>query len=152
MQDNPFAAVGAIVLRGNTVLLVRHTYGSAAGKLLNPGGFLQEGELPYDAVRREVLEETGVTAEPTGLIAIRCSAAAWYMVFLCRHVAGEPHSDNRENNEALYMDCESVLRHPEVTSTAKSLLQMALESTVLPLQDARKGRIIFSASKLPGAE
>ena len=41
MKDNDFASVGAIVLHNNKVLLVRHTYGSAAGKLLNPGGMIQ---------------------------------------------------------------------------------------------------------------
>ena len=109
MADNPFAAVGAIVLLDDKVLLVRHTYGSAKGKLLNPGGRLQAGEMPADAVIREVLEETGVTVEPIGQLAIRCSADGWYMVFLCRHVAGEPRSDNGENSEALYMDCGEAL-------------------------------------------
>ena len=50
MSDNYFAGVGAIVLREGKVLLVRHKYGNAAGKLLNPGGFIHEGELPTDAV------------------------------------------------------------------------------------------------------
>ena len=34
MSDNYFASVGAIVIKNNQVLLVRHTYGSAKGKLL----------------------------------------------------------------------------------------------------------------------
>lgn len=51
MEDDTFASVGAIVLKDNKILLVRHTYGSAAGKLLNPGGMLQPCELPADAVK-----------------------------------------------------------------------------------------------------
>lgn len=148
MKDNNFASVGAIVLRGNEVLLVRHTYGSAAGKLLNPGGMLKEGELPYDAVKREVLEEAGITVEPAGLIAVRCSATNWYMAFLCNHVAGEPKTDNAENSEAIFLDCSEVLKHPEVTDTAKALLQIALDGKALPMQDARKGRVMFSTGDI----
>ncbi len=105
MDDNNFAAVGAIVLHDNKVLLVRHTYGPSAGKLLNPGGMLKQGEMPYDAIKREVLEETGVTVEPVGLIAVRCSVNNWYMAFLCNPAAGEPRCDNCENSEAIYLDC-----------------------------------------------
>lgn len=87
MSDNSFASVGAIVFRDDKVLLVRQTFGSAKGKLLNPGGRLQHGEMPEDAAKREVFEETGVTAEPLGVLAVRCSPG--YMVFLCRHVSRE---------------------------------------------------------------
>jgi len=55
MEDNRFASVGAIVFRDNDILLVRHTYGRAAGKLLNPSGFIKQGELPYEALKREVM-------------------------------------------------------------------------------------------------
>ena len=72
MEDNRFASVGAIVLRNDEVLLVRHTYGAAAGKLLNPSGAIKHGEMPYEALKREVLEETGIEINPKGLLAVRC--------------------------------------------------------------------------------
>ena len=51
MGDNYFAGAGAIVLKDNKVLLVSHTYDPPTGKLLNPVGFITQGELPTDAVR-----------------------------------------------------------------------------------------------------
>ena len=60
MEDNNFASVGAIVLWNNEVLLVRHTYGAAAGKFLCPSGYIKHGEMPYDALKREIFEETGI--------------------------------------------------------------------------------------------
>ena len=39
MKDNYCFSVGCIVRKGTQVLLVRHTYGGANGKLLIPGGF-----------------------------------------------------------------------------------------------------------------
>lgn len=38
MGDNYCLSVGCIVRKGEQVLLVRHTYGGANGKLLIPGG------------------------------------------------------------------------------------------------------------------
>lgn len=148
-RDNPFASVGAIVLKGSKVLLVRHTYGGAAGKLLNPGGMLREGEMPYAAAVREVLEETGVTAVPQGVLALRCSANGWYLVLLCAYESGKPRSDGAENSEALFMEAEEALAHPQVTETAKALLRDALKGRVIPLRDARKGRVVFCTADLP---
>ena len=49
MADNFNHSVGCLVVRNREVLLVRHTYGRARGKLLIPGGYLQEGEMPEQA-------------------------------------------------------------------------------------------------------
>lgn len=147
MADNPFASVGAIVLKENKILLVRHTYGSAKGKLLNPGGMLREGELPTDAVKREVFEETGVQVNPVGMLAIRCSAQGWYMVFLAEYVSGEPKADNCENSEALFMDCDELLQRPDATDTVKTLLRLALTKKPILPQDAGKGRVLFASSE-----
>ena len=71
-MDNYSLSVGVIVIKDSKVLLVKHNYGSANGKYLNPGGFLKDGELPEEAAVREVFEETGVKISPVGMIAVRC--------------------------------------------------------------------------------
>lgn len=143
-NDNYFASVGVIVKRENKVLLVRHTYGSANGKLLNPGGFLKNGEMPFDAAVREVLEETGVNINPIGMLGIRCEAKCWYMIILADYVSGEPRSDENENSEAIFMDIEEALSNPTVTNTAKRLIKLSLEHEAIIPIDADKGRIIFA--------
>lgn len=147
MEDNNFASVGVIVLRENKILLVRHTYGAAAGKLLNPGGFIQKGELPTDAVKREVLEETGVIVNPVGMLSIRCAPKNWYMVFLAEYVSGEPKSDSCENSEAVFMDCDELLRREDATDTVKYLLKIALSKKPIIPVDTGESRLLFAANE-----
>ena len=64
------AGVKVVVRRGEDVLLVRHTYGRRAEWDL-PGGFINDGEAPQDAVLRELSEEVGLQAQrPVALGAI----------------------------------------------------------------------------------
>ena len=44
-------SVTGIAIRDNTVLLARHTYGGGKGKWIVPGGYLENGESPEDAVK-----------------------------------------------------------------------------------------------------
>lgn len=52
----------AIILREGNVLMIRS---AKYGEYKFPGGGLRDGELFRDALRREVLEETGYTVDPT---------------------------------------------------------------------------------------
>src|SRR5215467_5197603 len=56
----PELAVGAVVRRGDEILLVRRGRGTAVGQWAIPGGRLEFGEGLKAAVAREVLEETGL--------------------------------------------------------------------------------------------
>lgn len=147
-MDNYNLSVGVIVTNNAKVLLVKHNYGSAKGKYLNPGGFLKEGELPEEAAVREVFEETGIKVAPTGMIAVRCSSNGWYMVFKADYVEGEPCSNPEENDEAVFMNIEEALSHPFVTDTAKKLIRTALSGKVIPGEDCRKNRWMYSIDKI----
>jgi len=147
MIDNDFASVGAIVIKNKQVLLVRHTYGSANGKLLNPGGHLCQNKMPSDAVKREVFEETSVIVNPIGMLSIRCDSKGWYMVFLAEYVSGIPKSDNDENSEALFMDYDEVLKRNDATNTVKTHIKLALSGKIIQPIHAGKGRILFAAGE-----
>lgn len=58
----PFVGVSAIVVRNGAVLLGRRRGAHGAGTFAFPGGKPDPGEHPSDTVRRELLEETGLTA------------------------------------------------------------------------------------------
>lgn len=60
--------VGAVVFRGEDVLIVRRGKPPFMGRWSIPGGGLHYREALEDAVRREVREETGVEIDLIGLI------------------------------------------------------------------------------------
>jgi 8-oxo-dGTP diphosphatase len=66
--DRPFIGVGAVVLKGDHVLLIRRGKPPRLGAWSIPGGAQEVGETVFEAARREVLEETGVTIGPPRLI------------------------------------------------------------------------------------
>jgi len=68
--EAPIAAVGALVLEGDCVLLVRRGREPLKGEWSLPGGAVELGETLEQAVCREVLEETGLRVEPLGIIEV----------------------------------------------------------------------------------
>lgn len=65
----PLRVVGAVIVRGDQILAARRAPGrSAAGLWEFPGGKVEPGESPQQALRREVREEMGVEVEIGWLI------------------------------------------------------------------------------------
>ena len=87
-QTNWSQSVTGIVIREGKVLLARHTYGDGKGKLIIPGGYVQKGEYPWDALKREYLEETGVLIEPKRLVGVRFNLKDWYLAFSAEYFSG----------------------------------------------------------------
>jgi 8-oxo-dGTP pyrophosphatase MutT (NUDIX family) len=69
MRWKPNVTVAALVERDGRYLIVEEETDDGL-RLNQPAGHLEKGESLLDAVRREVLEETGYSFEPQGLVGI----------------------------------------------------------------------------------
>jgi len=63
-----FVGVGAVIFRGNDVLIIKRGKAPFKGLWSIPGGGLEFGETLIDAVKREVREETNIEIDIIGLI------------------------------------------------------------------------------------
>jgi 8-oxo-dGTP diphosphatase len=61
--DRPIVGVGAVILDGRRVVLVRRGTEPLKGEWSLPGGVLELGETLHQGVAREVVEETGLQVE-----------------------------------------------------------------------------------------
>ncbi len=59
----PVVAVGAVVFKGENVLLVKRRHPPNQGLWAIPGGTVELGETLQQAAEREILEETGIIVE-----------------------------------------------------------------------------------------
>ena len=62
--NRPWVGIGAVIFRGDHVLLARRGKPPRLGAWSLPGGAQHVGEGAIECARRELLEETGITAGP----------------------------------------------------------------------------------------
>ena len=136
-------SVCAVVLREGKALLARHTYGAGKGLFITPGGYLKNGESPEQAMCRELMEETGITAKPVKLLAVRFSE---------QDTGGTPRSDGDENDRVVWMDCEEALSRPDVPDLSKKLITAAMSGGGLTPIDYAPQREKFGAMTFYAAE
>ncbi len=95
----PLVGVGAIIIEGSRVLLVKRAHPPLQAQWSIPGGVLEVGELIREAAVREAREETGLIVEPADLLGVydrvlrdaekRVQYHYVLIDFLCRRVGGE---------------------------------------------------------------
>jgi len=92
-------ASGLVLDDAGRILLARRAHEPDEGKWDLPGGFLDEGEDPLDALRRELDEETGLEIEPV----------EFFDVVIDRYGDG----DDAQHTLNLYWTCRVVAGEPE---------------------------------------
>ncbi len=149
-MNNKFYTVCGIVEIERKVLLVRHTYGTAKGRILIPGGFVQEGELPTIAAEREIFEETGVRTRAKSIISIQFKPEQWCVVFVLEYISGTPRSDGQENNEVLLLPPEEAIKRADITNMSREILTAYLnncselaKSNYVPVSANKENYVIF---------
>ncbi|WP_342766565.1 NUDIX hydrolase [Candidatus Borrarchaeum sp.] len=127
----PLVGVGAIVLDGEKVLMVKRGNEPGRGKWSFPGGLVNVGEAVREAAKREVKEETGLSVKIGDLAGVidvvikddNRKVQYHYVIidFFATRESGEisPRSDAEDVRWVLLKDLFSL----DVTKTAINLLR-----------------------------
>ncbi|KAG5314868.1 NUD18 phosphatase, partial [Pseudoatta argentina] len=95
--------VAAVVINDQgEVLMIQEAKASCTGKWYLPAGRVEKNENLISAVKREVLEETGLVIGPTTLILVECANGTWFrFVFTGDIVGGTLKTPDQANEESL---------------------------------------------------
>lgn len=131
---NPKPAAGVILERGASVLLLRRAVEPGLGAWDLPAGYLDPGESPEDAARRETFEESGLEVDLVRLVGIYTSRPgnAVSSIYLARQV---------DPSAAVRLDAESSeFAWVPSSKVVDWLPRLAFGSMAAALSDWRAGR------------
>lgn len=103
LGENVTYVVACVIINdSDEVLMMQEAKKSCAGKWYLPAGRMEKGETITQAAVREVLEETGLTCEPTTLLVVETAGGTWYrFVFTAEVISGEIKTPAKADKESL---------------------------------------------------
>jgi len=104
------SAGGVVLDERGRLLLLEHLFRSGSGWGI-PGGFLEKGEQPVDALRRELREEVGLELESIEVAFVRQIKKSSHLeiIFRCR-AQGTPQPRSREIKRASWFALDALPR------------------------------------------
>lgn len=133
--DRPIVGVGAIIIKGEEVLLARRGKEPGYGEWSIPGGVVKLGETLKDAVIREVREEVNLAIRVEEVVEVlerifrdpegRVQYHYVLVDFLCEHLSGE----GKPSSDALEVQWVPISEIPRqrLPGKTKKVIQQAFE-------------------------
>lgn len=151
--------VAAVVINDQgEILMMQEAKASCTGKWYLPAGRVEKNEDLISAVKREVLEETGLMISPTTLILVECANGTWFrFVFTGEIIGGILKTPDQANKESLqacwvrnindlplrsndiiylldrgknYVSNKTVSQHPQLMPISKPYEKLLLRLTI----------------------
>lgn len=133
MSRAPVVAVGAIVRRGDEVLLVLRNTPPNKDQWAIPGGRLQLGEPLKQGAEREILEETGIRIKAGAVVFTfehieqdHDGVVLFHYVVLdvaAEYLSGEPHAGD-DARDARWIPLTQLEQWPVNSTTLQALRQL----------------------------
>jgi ADP-ribose pyrophosphatase len=146
---HPIPGVAALIIQDNHVLLTVRGNEPSIGMWGIPGGVVEIGETLIEAVKREVLEETGLRVEPIELITVFDSinrdedgvVKYHYILFeyLCDYVSGNLVAGD-DAPEVRWVPLDDLDSIPLMKSTRRFIEKTASERKLFNPNGARAPR------------
>lgn len=125
-QARFMATAGAVILdQQGRVLLLHHRFRAGSGWGI-PGGFIEKGEQPEEALRRELREEIGLELELAELAFVRTLKRPTQieMIFRCRTRGPTPQPQSMEIKRAAWFTLDEL--PPELSEDQRRLIRRTL--------------------------
>lgn len=140
---DPKVVVVALIPIAGELVLVRQVQGPRAGLWVLPGGFVDLGETPEQAVSREVAEETGLTVRVRGLFQVYShgEGQAVILAYETAPLAGRLGSGQGEHEARLFAPAAipwSELAFATTRRILKDYLATLAPDRPLELSEARR--------------
>lgn len=126
-------AAGVVINAEGKWLVVKKKYSGLKGIWSLPAGFVQMGETADEAVIREVLEETGINCEVSGLIGFRTGVIREEIsdnmaIFYCTPIAGAQtiKIQEVELSDARWLTVEEIVQGGESSVMLKEMASYEL--------------------------
>jgi len=107
--DEGIGEVGCLVFRKGRILTGLR---SKEGTFCGPGGHVEDGESPDEAIRREAMEEFGIQLGeliPLGVLGGLAEEHGRPMIYLCEEFTGEPVPDGTEMKTAEFSEPTAII-------------------------------------------
>ena len=134
MPTHIIAAAGIVINENDEILMVK----THRGGWVFPGGQVEVGENVIDAVKREVMEETGIDIEVGEVFCISSNTCKYpgyngvkeiptkiMLDFICKSKSGIPRPSD-ENSESAYFprdEVEGLITAPAIVERYKAFLE-----------------------------
>lgn len=132
----------AVILNGDTVLLVKRKREPYQGSWMFPAGFVEYGEHPKDTIVREALEETGLNIQIIQLIDILQSdddprSPGHFIFFYLCTTNNNPEINNNDSDENSELSWFPIDKLPPISWHAHQIIASKIKELVnlLPTSD-----------------
>lgn len=100
---------------------------------------MEPGETLEEAIKREVLEETGIEADVEGLLGVRNMIyehkgrprSEFHLIFLLSWREGEPKADGVELEEVHFFTEDEILQQVKIGESTRRIIKKALAGQTL---------------------